>query len=176
MAIFIIEDMNKFKFFRKFVSFYLWINPFFIFILIWNAIKKTEDSGSGLRYLALITGSMNTIIVLIVLYSGIIFRNILSKHFDGRYIRNVQWSVVIICVCYLTRACYDFIKSFFYESFEQMREESQKENKLYYGIFFLLMLLCVEFLPLVLFNFNIKFLASNKLALSPRPSKMKKDR
>jgi len=48
-----------------------------------------------------------------------------------------------------------------------MRENSIIKNSYFYGIFFMIMLLVFEFLPLVLFSFNAKFLVSNQVALSP---------
>ncbi len=67
------------------------------------------------------------------------------------------------------RFLYDAIKLFYLEDFSRLRIDSVKNDHLwYYAIFLFLLIMIIEFIPIVQFILNLDFMYSTPATLSPK--------
>ena len=80
----------------------------------------------------------------------------------------MQINVQIICFCYISRFGYDIIKLLIMDKFRTWREDQAAIDGWQYPLFLFCFMMLVEFLPIVMFSFNLKYVFNNHVALSPK--------
>lgn len=116
----------------------------------------------------------------LVSVSGYIFKSTVEQYATGKLITRVQLNVLVICICFCLRCLYDVIKVSWYEGFDNMRKAAVDNPKQpYYTMFYVSLVLVVEYFPILLFSLNMNFVYSASLKMQAkqvtRMEKMKKE-
>jgi hypothetical protein len=81
----------------------------------------------------------------------------------------VHLNVLVICICYFARFLYDLFRACWKDEFQILRRDSlDPDNHYYFSIFLFGLIFVVEYLPILMFTLNIKFISSNSINVRPR--------
>lgn len=80
----------------------------------------------------------------------------------------VQRNVATIAISFLIRFVYDLVKVVYDKWFDEMREKSYKRSSWYYPAFFFLLSLLVDFIPSLMFVYNLKYIWDKGIVVSKK--------
>jgi len=161
-------DSNLNHYLKKVLNTVLYVNPVLGATQILAIFLKQFD------VLIAIVIVSSTTVAAIVIVSGYLFKKTLDEYFAGSFITNVQRNVQVICVCYILRMIYDFFKLLMNNEFFAWRTRQSEDNEWGYPVFFFFLMITVEFLPILMFTSNFKYIFKNQMAITPKSPKIPK--
>ena len=83
----------------------------------------------------------------------------------------VQLNVLVICICYFARFIYDLVLLMVSDRFSAMRKREanlQGGHRIYYSMFLFFLIIVVEYLPILMFTLNLRYISSKNINVIPR--------
>lgn len=141
----------------------IYINPLFLILQIVLEIFEK------MAFVAIVVTVNSIVVAILVSVSGWIFRKSLNDYFSGKFILRVQLNVFVICLCYFMRGVYDLSKYFVHTWFTNMRKTQAQDNRSWWYIIFLTFLLVItEYVPILMFTLNLKYVFNHQTPLLPK--------
>src|SRR3990167_548431 len=169
----ILVDQNISQRMLLVLKFVMYLNPALfaglVAYLLLSPSIKSQIISATFAFLS-ITVAVSTII------SGWAFRRSLSKYFQGVFIARVVSSsdkvdtnVKVICVCYTVRFLFDFSRFAIPHLFLNFRKSSLENHKnISFAVFLFLIIIFVDFLPILMFISNLKYVLNSQTPLTPK--------
>lgn len=164
---------------KKVLSIAKWMSPVFLvteLILIECLINFEGEWIYG--FIAVVVINNITVVTLVCL-SGWVFRQSLQDYFEGKFIfwvvscHQVQVNVLVICVCFFVRFGYDFVRILFSGGFNTWRCNEANNSTWGYGIVLATFFFITEYLPILMFLLNLKYVFNQQASLKPKDRKSK---